>query len=287
MKIIIRNHVSLACLFCICLPANLSAKTVYDNLDHQVPDATDSMSYEEVMENVSYVLMPQFISQRIELREEAKFVKVKGKKKKKKKKRKNYGFSGQFGVKHSLKNSDKAVSASVTWKPDPKDYYYFKVGGKHDFDAQKDRFSYSWSIGYDDWHTGTVTTQINHWGGIRPGDGFDVHNSIASVGYKIKSDTLKKLRLKSSITVAKKLEGGSATTLSSSLSWSPHTYWFIKAILVKSSQKDEPKWNYLFGYDDWHPRTFGIEYSNYDGNDLRETNFRKHGKLAITYKWKF
>ena len=281
MKKIIKNHVRLACLFTFCIHSSSSAGTIYEDLDVLVPER---VNYKEVLEDVNSVFMPEFVSQMMEANEDPEIIKIKSKKKKKKK---NYGISGTFSAKHSLKNTDQAITASLTWKPDPKDYYYFKVGGKHDFDANKDRFSYSWGFGYDDWHEGTVTAQVNHWGGIKPGEGFDSRNSIASIGYKIKSDLLKKLRLKSAVTVAKKLEGGSATSLSSSLSWSPHSYWFIKAILVKSSQSDKPKWNYLFGYDDWHPRTFGIEYSNYDGNDLRETNFRKNGKLAITYKWKF
>lgn len=283
MKIIIKNYVSLACLFSFFIHSSLSAETIFEDLDVLVPER---VNYKDILEDVNTVFMPQFITQMMEEKQEAESSEGKNKKEKKKKK-KVYGISGTFSAKHSLKNSDKAATISLTWKPDPKDYYYFKVGGKHDFDANQDQFSYSWGLGYDDWHTGTFTTQINHWGGIKPGEGFDSRNSIASIGYKIKSDLLVKLRLSSAITVAKKLEGGSATSLSTSLSWSPHSFWFIKGILVKSSQGDKPKWNYLFGYDDWNPRTFGIEYSNYDGNDLRETNFRKNGKLAITYKWKF
>lgn len=212
--------------------------------------------------------------------------KAASKKKKAKKKAKNYGLSGLFTGKGALGSADKAFSASVTWKPDPKDYAYFKVGLKHDLSVEDDQFSYSWGLGYDDWHEGTWNFQINHWGGIKPGEGLDSHNSIASSGYKFKSDFLAKHRLKSAITVAKQLGGNSDFKLSSSLQWSPAQYWYIKAILVKPVSGDDAVWNYVMGYDDWHPNTWSIEYSNYNANTLYETTFKKSGKIAISYKWK-
>lgn len=203
------------------------------------------------------------------------------------KRQKDHGFSGQFYLKNALHDGDKSFGGSIKWKPLPKDYYFFKIGLKQDFSVAKKRFSYSWHLGYDDWHEGTWTAQINHWGGIHPGEGLDSANAIASLGYKFKSDFLKARKLKSSITLSKKLGGDSNFKLSTSLQWAPRQYWYIKGILIKQLSNDKPTWNYIFGYDDWHANTWGIEYSNYDDNPLNEMNFKRNGKLAVTYKWKF
>ncbi len=230
------------------------------------------------------------LSQKPTFVESKKKIKTKDKDKAKlkiKKKKKNYGFSGKFIAKTALGSDEESLEASVTWKPDPKDYYYIKVAGKEGMTAENDGFSYSWGIGYDDWHEGTWTVQVNHWGGIRPGEGFDSYNSIASLGYKLDSTFLKEHKLKSTLTVAKKLGGDDDFKVSGSLQWAPKKYWFIKVILVKPVNGEEPTWNYLLGYDDWHPGTFGIEYSNYNANSLYETNFMESGKIAINYKWKF
>ncbi|MCK5918109.1 MAG: hypothetical protein KAG34_06770 [Cocleimonas sp.] len=207
-------------------------------------------------------------------------------KKVKKNKPKNHGLSGQFSYKGALGSSSKSISASVKWKPDPKDYYYAKTSIARDLSKHpKDDFTYGWGIGYDDWHEGTWTVQVNHWGGIVPEKGLDTYSAAASLGYKVKSEFLKKNKLKSGITIAKQLGGDSDFKMSASLGWSPAQYWTIKGILVKPLNGDDPVWNYIIGYDDWHPNTFGFEYSNYNSNSLYETTFKKNGKLAITYKW--
>lgn len=255
----LKNFIKVTCLFSLCyLSSSVSAETTSEKLKLDIHIASKSISSTNKRSNLT-----------------------------KKKKKKFHGFTGEFGLKGSLKNGDISFTNSVTFKPNPKDFWYVKVGGKYEFDAESDRFSYSWGVGYDDWHEGTWTAQINHWGGIRPGQGIDHENSYASLAYKIKSDALKSLNLKSTLGIAKQLQGGSDTKLSASLQWSPKEYWFIKAILIKPFNGDDAKWNYLFGYDDWHPNTFAIEYSNYDSNDLFETNFKKHGQLALRYKWKF
>ena len=205
----------------------------------------------------------------------------------KKVKKKKHGFSGGISFKSALDDGDSTMGASIKWKPILKDYYYFKVGLKHDFSADKDKFSYSWHLGYDDWHEGTWTAQINHWGGIRPGEGFESEKAIASLGYKVKLDFLKERKLKSGITISKKLGGDAPFKLGTSLQWAPKKFWYIKAIIIHPLNGDDPTWNYLFGYDDWHPNTWGFEYSNYDTNPLNEMNFTKSGKFALTYKWEY
>jgi len=205
----------------------------------------------------------------------------------KKVEKKNYGFSGSFSSKTELKNAKTILGATVKWKPIPKNHYYFKVGLKHNFSLEDDKETYSWHLGYDDWHSGTWTTQINHWGGIKLDEGFDTYNAIGSIGYKYKSRFLKDNHLSSATTLSKRLGGDSEFKISTSLQWAPKQYWYIKEILVTPLNGDDSVWNYVFGYDDWHPSTWGFEYSNYNPNALYETNFKTKGKLAINYKWAF
>lgn len=200
---------------------------------------------------------------------------------------KKYSLGGQITLQDSVDTGTPALSVSATYKPDAKNYWFFKGTARHKFNKDNEDFSYSWGLGYDDWHTGTWSVQLNNYESIKIGEGLKIDKAIASVGYKLDADYLKKNRLSSAITLSKPIKGDAS--LSASLKWSPKSYWFIKGILIAPLEGEgdkKLKYNYLFGYDDWHPKAFGIEYSNYAGNPLGETNFKK-GKLSLTYKWKF
>ena len=197
---------------------------------------------------------------------------------------KKYSLGGQLTLKDSVDGGKPYFSASATWKPDSKNYWFIKGTARHNFEKNNEGFRYSWGLGYDDWHTGTWTVQLNNYEALKPGDGLKIKKAIASVGYKLDSDFLKKHKLSSTITLSKQIEGD--PKLSTSLQWAPKKYWFIKGILVAPLEGGDLKYNYLFGYDDWHPKSWGFEYSNYESNPLGETNFRK-GRFALTYKWKF
>lgn len=202
-----------------------------------------------------------------------------------KKSKKTYSLGGQLTLKDSVEWGQPYFSASATWKPDSKNYWFIKGTARHNFRGNNKGFRYSWGLGYDDWHEGTWTAQLNNYESLEPGDGFDVESAIASVGYKLKKKFLKDKKLKSTITLSRQVQDGELK-LSSSLQWAPKKYWFLKGILVVPLEGSDPHWNYLFGYDDWHPKSFGFEYSNYESNPLSKSNFKK-GRLALTYKWKF
>lgn len=59
--------------------------------------------------------------------------------------------------------------------------------------------------------------------------------------------------------------------LSANLKYTPLSYWFFSlngfVYLHPELQKDwDPDWSYSFGYDDWHPYTWSLVYSNSGGN---------------------
>src|SRR5262245_25017123 len=66
---------------------------------------------------------------------------------------------------------------------------------------------------------------------------------------------------------------GHSPTVRASLRYNPLSYWFgsatFYAYLDPDSQASwEPDFSYSFGYDDWHPYTLSLVYSNYGGNRL-------------------
>ncbi len=198
--------------------------------------------------------------------------------------KKKYSLGGQLTLKDSVEGGKPYFSASATWKPDSKNYWYVKGTARHNFEKDNEGFRYSWGLGYDDWHKGTWTVQLNNYETLKIGDGLKIKKAIASIGYKIDSKFLNEKKLSSTITFSKPIEGD--PSLSASLQWAPKKYWFIKGILVAPLDGGDIGYNYLFGYDDWHPKSWGFEYSNYGSNQLDQTNFSK-GRFALTYKWKF
>jgi len=84
---------------------------------------------------------------------------------------------------------------------------------------------------------------------------------------------------------------------SASLKWNPLSYWFASINFTEYldpelQQPWHPDFTYVFGYNDWHPYTFSLVYSNYGGNRLnpdreageRYTRFEE-GSIALG--WKF
>jgi hypothetical protein len=62
-------------------------------------------------------------------------------------------------------------------------------------------------------------------------------------------------------------------TFTSLLKYNPLSYWFMSVTYYHYfDEKLKAPWNpdfsYVFGYDDWHPYTLSLLYSNYGGNRL-------------------
>ncbi len=85
-------------------------------------------------------------------------------------------------------------------------------------------------------------------------------------------------------------------TLSLTLKVSPAPYWFASLTFVEFLESDlqrpwNPDFTYSFGYNDWHPGTFSLTYSNSGGNRLnpdREAGQKysrfEEGAISIGYK---
>jgi len=90
-------------------------------------------------------------------------------------------------------------------------------------------------------------------------------------------------------------ERGTNMTLTATFTYNPLSYWFFSVTLYKYLRPDyqapwNPDFSYTFGYDDWHPFTFSLIYSNYGGNRFcpkrgeRTTAFEEG---TISLGWKF
>lgn len=86
-------------------------------------------------------------------------------------------------------------------------------------------------------------------------------------------------------------------TLNANFRYNPISYWFFNTTFYYHLDRDyrqswEPDFSYSFGYDDWHPYTFSLVYSNFGGNRLnpdrdKGEHFTRFEEGTINLGWKF
>ena len=78
-----------------------------------------------------------------------------------------------------------------------------------------------------------------------------------------------------------------------SLQYSPYSFWFANVTLrapIADFSRYTADFRYSFGYDDWHPNTFSLVYSNYGDNRLfpsGSSRFTYFEQGAFTFAYKF
>jgi len=200
-------------------------------------------------------------------------------------KEKDFGFTGNIYAKVPPTGKKPSVGLTASWKP-IKDSYWF-IRGNIDYSyTTEEPMSYSWGLGYDDWHQGTWSVQINNWGPIKRGEGLAIDRAIGNIGYKFKSDTLEKYKLRANASVDVPVKGDPRLNLG--MQWSFTERWYMRATVHHPFNDDEtPTWSYGFGYFDWRAGKFSVEYANYGANELFEDNFKESGNFSVTYNWSF
>ena len=194
------------------------------------------------------------------------------------------GLSGSISLENrSFRIADTSLKFNLGYKPISDSYWFIRSALNVSQESQP--FTYSWGIGYDDWHPGTWAIQLNHWGPLRPGDGLDIDNAVAEISYKLKARWLSNNNLASTLAVSKPLSDD--PSLSWGWSWSPYSHWFIRSTLIKPINEGGLKWSYGFGYTRYDANSLSIEYNNWGVNDFPEHNFRKNGQLSLIYRWAF
>ena len=206
--------------------------------------------------------------------------------KKTKPKKKTIGLAGNVYYKNTLKTGAKAIGGSINRKIIKDSYWFARVGWNYNLEETDDPFTYSWGIGYSDWHPGTFSAQLNNWGPIKPGEGLALEKAVANFGYSVKSDFLKKNKLSLSGAINVPVEGTSSAV--ANLRWSPIKNWYANASVSQPLEGDgPPKWTYGFGYSDWRPNKINLQYSNYGPNQIPYHNFKENGTWSLSYNWKF
>ena len=100
-------------------------------------------------------------------------------------------------------------------------------------------------------------------------------------------------------------EGFRKGIVSATVKYNPISYWYISATFYGYLDFDsediwcqdcraswDPDFSYTFGYDDWHPYTFSLVYSNYGGNRIKpdrdkEETITKFKEGTYSLGWKF
>lgn len=198
------------------------------------------------------------------------------------------GIAGNFYHRAKL-TGQMSVGTNASWKP--LSYYFVRGGINYTYLPNSGEFSYSWGLGYDDFHPGTFSAQLNNWGPIFPGDD-PLKGAVANFGYKFVADFLKPYHLSGSAAINVPLAGGAS--ISTTWVWSPIEHWFVRASLSKSlTSAGGLDWSYSFGYSDWHPFTFSLTYDNWGSNPIFDSsqgnsfNFTENGAVTLAWSWAF
>lgn len=194
------------------------------------------------------------------------------------------GFSGSISLDNRrFLARETSLSFAVSYKPIKDSYWFIRSGISASQESKP--LTYSWGIGYDDWHAGTWGVQLNHWGPLQPGDGLDIRNAVAEVSYKFKGKGLEKLNLSSSLSLSKPLS--EKPSLNWGWSWNPYSHWFLRTTFIKPLGDNAFNWSYGFGFTRYENKSLSIEYNNWGPNEFPESNFRKNALVSLIYRWAF
>jgi hypothetical protein len=196
-----------------------------------------------------------------------------------------HGFTGNVYVKTKWSDNTPSIGINASWKPIADSYWFIRGNMDYSYTLDDNPLSYSWGIGYDDWHEGSWSVQLNNWGPIKPGEGLAIDKAVGNIGYKFKSDALKKYKLNANASIDIPIDGDPKLNLG--LQWNPKENWYIRTALHQPLNGGDPSWSYGFGYSDWRVGKVNIEYANFGPNPLFDDNFEKNGMLSVSYNWEF
>jgi hypothetical protein len=197
------------------------------------------------------------------------------------------GFGGNFFHSWPIAG-EPAIGASISWRY--KERWFIRAGVSHKYLLAHDAFSYSWGVGYDDWHPGTFTFQINNWGPILPSETFtgNLEGATANIAYKIDAEILKEHRMGASIGFDMPFNPDSNPGINGTWQWEVIPTWFVRVGLRQGLGKEgRLTWTYGFGRSDWHPFTWSLTYDNWGPNQAFQPNFTETGNVALSWSWAF
>jgi hypothetical protein len=191
------------------------------------------------------------------------------------------GFSGNLSLQTSLVGQG---SAGMAIGYSPRDHWFARVGLSQALGKGQKGTGYSWGIGYDDWHEGSFSVQMNDWGPGSFESRPNLKNAELDFGYKVPLPKALGKYVSSSLTLNfpfSKAPGVVATVVIK-----PFGEWYI-LVGARLAPFASPvgTWFYGFGHSNWRPFTFGLAYSNWGPNKAFVPNFDKNGSLVGTFSW--
>jgi hypothetical protein len=210
------------------------------------------------------------------------------------------GIAGNFYHRAKL-NGQMAFGANLGWRP--YSYIFIRSGVNYNYyDVSNNspnsngQLSYSWGIGYDDWHPGTFSVEIDNWGPTILSKGLALNKAVANIGYNFEALFLRPYNITGSGAIGIPINGD--PNISTTWSWSPIENWFIRGSLQRTfGSKGGWSWSYNFGYFDWHPFTFSVSYDNWGTNPIfggaqahgqgNAFNFQEKGAVTLSWSWAF
>ncbi len=190
------------------------------------------------------------------------------------------GFAGRFVIDGKLDGVPSA-GAGVSYSPRPG--YFARVGVMQRLGAGPEATSYSYGLGYDDWHEGTFSAQLNDWGPRS----FEARPNLASaavdLGYKVPLPKALGRWLSCGVSLNFPFSAAPGTVVTTVLKPFGDLY-VLAGLRMSPFASTFGTWFYGFGFSSYHPFTFGLAYANWGPNKAFVPNFDK-GSVVGTFSW--
>ena len=182
---------------------------------------------------------------------------------------------------HLATGMDVGATASYS----PFDGAFVRAGVVHALgDERLPLVRYGWGLGYDDWHPGTVSLQLNNWGPIAPSNGLAWREAQLDLGYKAPlPDWLGEYL---GLSAHASTTWGHLPAFSLSATVKPVDRLSASVSLIMAPWAPQHlSWSYSFGFSDWHPFTVSVVYANWGPNKLTQLNFVQNGAFSLALSW--
>lgn len=169
-----------------------------------------------------------------------------------------------------------AAGVAGTWSP----VKYFFVRGELGWRAGLDHEPfYAWGFGYDDWHPGSFSLQINDWGPSIPSQGIDWQHAVVDLGYKLPRPCLDAFCFATYVALDVPLKD--TVYLRGIFTVTFEDVWFARlgADVVFDGHV---RWIYGIGRADWHAFGVNLSYDNWGPNVVPQPYFKQHGVITLS-----
>ena len=145
--------------------------------------------------------------------------------------------------------------------------------------------TWSWGIGHDDWHTGTLSFQINQWGPVVPSDGWTIVRAAAGeLAYKVPLGRTLGEHLALKLAVSSKLTWSPAAAAAVSFKL-PRAVFVSVGVTSSLVAPGRPTWTYTIGRSTWRPGSLAVIFTNFGPNLVPHPNVVAHGAVTASWGW--